>query len=351
MDEIEYMRMKSYKQDLLNVAHSLLPWKKLEGKNILITGATGLIGSCIVEVLMSRPQINYNVYALGRNQSLFNDYFSDYMESGRLHFIRHDLSFPLSGDYRFNFIIHAASGANPTEYVTNPVGVMKANLLGTTYLMDYGINHDLEKFLYVSSGEIYGEGNGRVFTEDYCGYLNYSSVRACYPESKRAAETLCISYASQYHVAINIARPCHVYGPHFSKSDNRVYAQFIRNVLQDEDIVMKSSGEQFRSWCYVVDCVSALLLILLKGEDGEVYNVADDLSNISIRGLAEIIAEIGNKKVVFNEPSDMEKSGYNNVNKSTFSCEKLKKLGWKVETHLYEGIKKTINYHSNSNCL
>lgn len=140
-----------------------------------------------------------------------------------------------------------------------------------------------------------------------------------------------------------IARPCHTYGPHFSEADNRVYAQFIRNVLAGQDIVMKSTGAQFRSWCYVVDCVSAMLHILLKGENGQAYNIADESSNISIKELAEMIAEIGGKKVVIDLPDNTEKAGFNIVTKSVFSTEKLESLGWQVLGTMKEKMESTIN--------
>ena len=141
-----------------------------------------------------------------------------------------------------------------------------------------------------------------------------------------------------------IARPSHTYGPYFTESDNRVYAQFIRNIQRGEDIVMKSTGSQFRSWCYVDDCVSALLYILLEGKSGEAYNIADNTSNISIRELAEMIAEIGNRKVIMQLPDDAEKAGYNVVTKSVFSTAKLEALGWRVkEGDMKSKMKKTIS--------
>ena len=128
----------------------------------------------------------------------------------------------------------------------------------------------------------------------------------------------------------------------FTEDDNRVYAQFIRNVLAGEDIVMKSTGEQFRSWCYVVDCVAALLYIIIYGENGEAYNIADESSNITIKQLAEMIASTGGKKVTMDIPSDAEKKGFNVVKKSVYSTDKLKGLGWKVEGTMEEKIKRTI---------
>jgi nucleoside-diphosphate-sugar epimerase len=141
-----------------------------------------------------------------------------------------------------------------------------------------------------------------------------------------------------------IARPCHVYGPNFSEKDNRVYAQFIRNILNDSDIIMKSTGEQFRSWCYVVDCVSALLYVLLKGEKGQAYNIADRQSVISIKELAETIAEIGNKSVIMEVPPVSESLGYNVVTKSVFLTEKLETLGWSIEGTMKEKLEKTLKY-------
>jgi nucleoside-diphosphate-sugar epimerase len=209
--------------------------------------------------------------------------------------------------------------------------------------MDYGIKHGMKRFLYVSSGEIYGEGDGRVLQEEYSGYVDCMKPRSCYPSSKRTAETLCVSYAYEYGADVVIARPCHVYGPHFTESDNRVYAQFIRNILRGEDIVMKSTGEQFRSWCYSVDCVTALLYVLLKGTSGEAYNIADPTSVLTIRQLAEMVAGIGNRQVVMEIPTETEKASYNPVTKSVFSVNKLNGLGWEVSGSMEEKMRKTIN--------
>lgn len=332
----------SYQDDIKSVAELSLPWEKLHGCNILITGATGLIGSCLVEVFMEYSLRDYNVYAMGRNSQRMNKLFERYLSDESFHTILGDVTVPLSGNQTFHYIIHAASGAAPSEFSQHPVEVMKANIMGVANMLEYGIKHEMRRFLYVSSGEVYGEGDGRVFTEDYSGYVDCTSPRSCYPSSKRAAETLCVSYAAEYGVDVVIARPCHTYGPHFTENDNRVYAQFIRNVLRNEDIVMKSNGKQFRSWCYVVDCVSALLHILLKGENGQAYNIADSDSNITIKQLADIVANSGNLKVIIEKSSEIEKKGFNIVKKSIFATEKLMRMGWKPKTSIKEGIAKTI---------
>lgn len=335
----------AYIDDIKNVACSNLPWKKLSGKNILITGATGLIGSCIVEVLMNHEGIDYHVYASGRNEKRIQQLFLNYSKSPFFHFLKYDVTGPLISDIDFHFMIAGASGANPVLYSTDPVGVMKGNFCGVDNLLAYGVKHNLEKFVYVSSGDVYGEGDGRVFTEDYSGYVNSLNLRSCYTSAKRATETLCVSYAHQFGIDVSIARPCHTYGPHFTESDTRVYAQFIRNVLRGEDIVMKSTGEQFRSWCYVVDCANGILHILLKGQNREAYNIADDKSNITIKKLAEIIAKIEDRKVIIDIPSDVEKVGFNVVKKSIFDISKLCNLGWNpLNDNINDNLISVINY-------
>ena len=332
------VEMSSYINDIQKSLRSL-DLSSLEGNNILITGATGLIGSSLVDVLMN---IGCSVYAHGRNEERAKKRFSNYWNTNRFFFIKGDITKPLDSNVNFDYIIHAASNASPNFFKEKPVEVITSNIIGTHHLIEYGLTHGLKRMLFVSSGEVYGEGTGKAFVETDSGYIDCATTRACYPSSKRAAETLCVSYADEYGADIVIARPCHTYGPFFTKSDNRVYAQFIRNVLNDEDIVMKSTGEQFRSWCYVVDCVSALLHILLKGESVQAYNIADENSNISIRELAEIIAEIGGRRVIIDIPKENEKKGFNPVTKSVFSIEKIESLGWRVKGRMVDKLCHTI---------
>ena len=334
----------AYKDDIQKVASLNLPWEELRGSNILITGATGLIGSCLVEVLMSRKNKDYNVYASGRNELRAKSKFKDYVNDPTFHFLKFDVTETLKSNINFKFIIHAACDASPNFYAKQPVEVIKANMLGVMNLMDYGLEHGLKRFLFVSSGEVYGEGDGRVFIENYSGYVDCTKPRSCYPTSKRAAESLCVSYAQEYGIETVIARPCHIYGPGFTESDNRVFAQFVRNVLHHEDIVMKSTGSQLRSWCYCPDCASGILHVLLKGENGAAYNIADESSNVSIKELAELIACIGGRKVVVSIPDDSERAGCSIVAKAVFSTEKLEKLGWKTMGTLKANFENTIHF-------
>ena len=334
--------ISDYYKDIQRVYEFYLPWEKLSGCNILVTGATGLIGGCLVETLMMNPKRDYQVFASGRNESRLLRRFSQFEKDPGLHFLVYDVISPLNCNFRFDYIIHAASNASPAAFASTPVEVMRSNIEGVINLMDYGLKNGLKRFLFISSGEIYGEGDGRVFTEDYSGYVDCNSPRSCYPSSKRAAETLCASYKAEYGVDVVIARPCHVYGPYFTESDNRVFAQFFRNLLNDEDIVLKSTGEQFRSWCYVVDCISAILHILLKGENGEAYNIANQESNVTIRDLATIVAEMGERNVIVSKPNNNEENGFNPVTKSIFSSTKIESLGWKPMASLRYGLNDSI---------
>lgn len=334
--------MQNYNQAIEQAAATSLPWSRLQGKNILVAGATGLIGGAVVDVLMHRCPLDFDIYACGRNEERARRRFAAWWNNPQFHFFKHDVTQPLEGTADFHFIIDGAGGASPQLYVSDPVGIIRANILGVDRLLESGRRNCLEKFLYVSSGEVYGEGDGRPFTEDYSGFVDPMSVRSCYPSAKRAAETLCVAFGKEYGVDVSVARPSHVYGPHFTESDQRVYAQFIRNVLRGEDIVMKSEGLKFRSWCYVVDCASALLYVLLKGKNGTAYNIADESSNRTIRDLAQMIASIARRKVRIELPEDAAYTGGTPITKAVFDTTRLKGLGWKISGTMEEKMQATI---------
>lgn len=323
-----------YENDLCWAADK---WQLPQEGNILVAGATGLIGGCVADLLMRHSQCQ--VYAMGRNSQRARQRFGAYWEDSRFHYVEHDISRPLTGDTPYHYIIHAASLASPHAFCQQPVEVMKANLDGVAHLVEYGLSHGMQRMVYVSSGEVYGEGDGSIFTEQSSGYIDILSPRSCYPSAKRAAETLCAAYGQEYGAQIVIARPCHTYGPYFTESDNRAYAQFIGNVLRGEDIVMKSAGTQYRSWLYVVDCAAALLLLLGKGRSSEAYNIADGKSNITIRELAEKIAAIGRRKVVMQLQADGNTTP---ITKALFDTTKLEALGWHPLFTIDDGLRHTV---------
>ena len=334
--------MITYYDDIRRVKDLCLPWKTLDKANILIVGATGLIGRALVDVLMQLPDKGFHLYVGVRDLAYAQNCFVQYENAAAFTILPYDVMTPMPFDVDFHYIIHAASHAAPDAFRNDPVGVVKANILGVDHLFSYGIRHSLKKFLYVSSGEVYGEGTTAAFREEDSGTFDWLSLRACYPSSKRAAETLCISYASQYRIETSIARPCHVYGPFFTPKDDRVYAQFIRNVLAKEKICLKSSGIQKRSWCYVVDCAFALLYVLLKGENGNAYNVADGQSEVSICELAEMIALKGGQDIVFDIPESSVDSSHV-ILRAVFDTEKINGLGWYPQWKLEEGISHTLD--------
>ncbi|MBQ9751653.1 MAG: NAD-dependent epimerase/dehydratase family protein [Paludibacteraceae bacterium] len=318
-----------------------LPLYKLTHKHVLITGASGLIGSAIVDMLIKHTSAE--VYAMFRDKSQGEQRFKQYKENERLHFVIGDINEPLKVNIHFQYIIHAASNANPTAYSIDPVGTIWTNINGTRNLLEYGRTHNIERFLYVSSGEVYGNGENTVWSETDCGFIDNLDPRSCYPLSKRTAESLCISYADQYNLDIVIARPCHTYGPFFTEKDNRAFAQFTRKARNKENIILKSAGEQYRSWIYIDDCVSGILTILLKGVTCNAYNIANENSNITIKELAERIAEVAGTKVTLQIPENIESKGYSRIKRAIFSVNKLKALGWDTKVSIDEGIYKTIN--------
>lgn len=205
--------MSTYYDDIRRVRDLELPWEVLNNVNILIVGASGLIGRTLVDVLMQLPDKTFHVYAGVRDLTYAQSCFLKYEHVDSFTLLQCDVTTVLASDIDFHYMIHVAGYAGPEAFHRDPVGVMKANIWGVDHLFSYGKLHNLRRFLYVSSGEVYGEGNGTSFHEEDSGNFNWVSLRACYPSAKRAAETLCIAYASQYQMESVIVRPCHTYGP------------------------------------------------------------------------------------------------------------------------------------------
>lgn len=291
-------------------------------------------------LLLYAEEQDLTIYAGCRNREKFNTRFPSAPE--RLHYIELDVTKRIDIGTKFDYIIHSAGGAAPRDFAENPVGVMLANIAGITNLLNYGATHGMKRLLYVSSGEVYGEGCNGKWSENDSGYVNTMSPRSCYPSAKRAAETLCAAYHKQYGVDALVARLCHTYGPFFTERDNRVYAQFIRNIINGEDIVMKSAGTQYRSWLYVVDGAAALLHLLVNGNGGEAYNVADEGSCVTIRELAETIAKIAGRQVKIELKPELDAQNARPISKAIFDTSKLRTLGWRPTFNLKEGLTSTI---------
>lgn len=342
-----YLKSGIYDQDIKNIIDLDLPWNKLQNHSLLFTGASGLIGTMLVDVLMAKnekEQLNCKIYAVGRNEKKAKKRFVDYWENPCFCFVAMDVNKPIQFEENIDYIIHAASNTHPNLYASDPVGSLMTNLEGTYNLLEYGRTHDLKRMLFLSSVEIYGQAlhPEDIFDENYCGYINCNEVRACYPEGKRAGEALCNAYISKYGMDIVIPRLSRVYGPTMRLDDSKAMSQFLINGLKGEDIVLKSQGLQRFSYCYVGDVVQGLLYCLLKGKCGEAYNIADVKADMQLKDIAQYIANLNGQKVIFDLPEAMEQKGFSKVTIGVMDSSKLQKLGWGPFDNLKSGMKKTI---------
>ncbi len=334
-----------YDRDLDAAAARAARTGLLEGRRVLVTGATGLIGSFLVDALMrlNAKGARIDVCAAGRSAAKMKARFGEAADDPRFHFVPYDAGKPLELDVAPDFIVHGACSAHPMAYAQDPTGVMKANLMGTLNLLELLRANGRGRLVFLSSGEVYGENPNlpEGFSEADYGYVDPMLPRACYPESKRAAETLCAAYAAQFGCEAMVARLCHVYGPTLTADNTRADAQFLRKALAGKDIVLKSTGAQVRSYCYVADAVQALLLLLEKGEKGTAYNVANRRCTASIREYAQTLAEIAGVQLTFDLPPEVEKAGYTKITRAVFNPSRLEALGWTPVYDLRTGLEHT----------
>lgn len=320
--------------------------EKLKGKSVLVTGATGTIGSFLVDMLLRYNQTSdagIIVYAAGRSRQRLSERFCG-VESKYLVYAEYDITVPSELDFTVDFIIHAAGNAYPAAFNADPVGTIIGNVDGTYRLLEFARKCGAIRFLYLSSGEVYGQGDLSLdsFEETYGGYIDPTSPRSCYPNSKRTVETMCCSYYKQYGLETVIVRPCHTYGPGMTKKDNRANVQFMNNVLRGEDIVLNSPGTQVRSYCYIADCASAIISVLLNGQTGEAYNSANPDARISIAGFAKTVADTAGRQLVFANPTEKELADRTPIMKQVLDTKKLESLGWHGEYSVQKGIAHTL---------
>jgi len=343
-----------YKKDIITAALSNIEWVKLKNKNILVTGATGLIGTFLVDVLMYRNSEfndNITILAVGRNKEKAIIRFGEYLNSPYFKFFNTDIQDSLNLNTNIDFIIHGASKTHPIAYSTEPINTILLSVNGTESVLNLACKNNVQRTLFLSTVEIYGENQEDVdtFKENYCGYIDCNTLRAGYSEGKRAAEALCQAYIKEKNIDIVIARCSRVFGPTMGNDDSKVIAQLINNCIENKNIVLKSTGEQRYSYCYVSDVCSALIFLLLYGKNGEAYNISGD-GNLSLLEIAEYLSGYTGKKIVFENPSITESAGYSKTTKALLDSTKIKELGWKPNYSLQEGLSRTIEIlRSNKN--
>lgn len=348
---------KLWKSDLDEVVNAFPELDSLSGKTVMVTGCTGLICSAVVDVLIrwnERHDRPISIIAAGRNPAKITSRFMPYVGKPWFRIVAYDsASSEISLDMPCDYIIHGAGNASPNNINKEPVETMLSNFLGMRNLLEYARDNEVRRILYISSSEIYGkkEGNEPYRTDEY-GYIDLMNPRNSYSVGKRAAETLCVSYASEYGTDSVIVRPGHIYGPTAMETDDRVSSLWSWAAARQQDIVMKSAGLQIRSYCHCLDCASAILIVLIKGMTCQAYNISNPDSIITIRDMAEMLTKTAGVSLKTSELSEAEKRGYNPMSNSTLDSTELLELGWRGLFDASKGFSHTVtilreSFHNN----
>lgn len=333
------------------VSSDTVDWEKLRGKNILITGATGLIGGLLIRALVcagNMRDLGICVLAVVRSREKAEAVFHDILQDG-LKLVVCDILSPLEVEDEVDYIFHCASVTASRDFVEHPAETIFTTLKGTENLLELARKKQVESMVYLSSMEIYGvvKPEEYIVKETDYGYIDPLQVRSSYSEGKRMAEGLCGAYAHEYQVPVKTARLAQTFGAGIAKTENRVFAQFARSIMEGRDIVLHTDGSKAHCYCYTADAVTGLLTVLLRGKDGEAYNVSNEETFGTIREMAEMLIErnpYSGSKLVFDIPEDADKYGYAPTSRMLIHSGKLRELGWKASVDLPEMFERLMAY-------
>ncbi len=320
-------------RDLQNITSAdFIPWEELKDRTIFVTGATGLIGYNLICALLYADEIkklNLKVYALVRDEDAARERFNDFTDCGALHFVAGNVE-NLPDLKGVDYIVHGASATSSRAFVQSPVETIKTAVLGTINVLELARENNVKGLVYLSSMEVYGhpERGHKVREEDKCA-LSPLEVRNSYPVSKLQCESLMRAYAAEYGLRAVVARLTQTFGVGVNENDGRLFAYLGRCVKDGQDITLKTRGETERSYLYTADAVTGILTLLLKGEGGRAYNVADEGTYCSVAQMSEIIAKNNGIGVRY-EPEDINISGYLDTIYMDLDTSALKELGWSV---------------------
>ena len=315
---------------------------KLSGKTILVTGATGFIGSMLIRLFLvsnMKYGTDINIICSVRNIEKAEALFSNLKNSEQLVYITDGLT---ACNYSVDYIFHTAAPTVSKFFVTQPVETLNGSISTTLDVLQYATNNKVKKIVYLSSMEQYGiqQVDYQNMTEDDLGYIDHLDVRSSYSEGKRICECYCNAYFHEYNVPVCIARVAQCFGPGLSLLDNRVSMQFAKSVIHNENIVLHTAGQSVSNFCYITDVLSALVLLLFKGECGEAYNICNSVETRSIKDIANLVAK---------EVANANKYGYAHDVKFILNSEKIQSLGWKPKINMVRGYTNLINYVKNEN--
>ncbi len=339
-----------YEEDIRTAAGAGVPWELLKGRNVLIAGATGMLGRAMTDILMyknEKDDLGCHIYASGRSRQKAEKRFPGrYFCSPCFTFLEWDVAGSAPEDMpKMDYLLNMASNTHPLAYASRPIETILTNIYGTRNLLDVCRRQQGGRNVFLSSVEIYGENRGdkALFDERYTGFLDCNTLRAGYPESKRCGESLCQAYFREAGVDSVIVRLPRLFGPTLLEEDSKAVSQFIHKALCREDIVLKSGGSQHYSFLYVMDAVTGILTVMLSGKAGEAYNLASEDNDVTLKCMAETVAGAVGKKVIYELPDEDEKAGYSTATVARLDGTKAMGLGWKPMYHAVEALERTIH--------